>query len=595
MSSSNTPPRKLHNFFSSGAAGQTDAGRRGFVRGSVALAASGALALSGCGGGDDDGIPVSFSHGVASGDPQSDRVILWTRVRVATPAGSTAAPDLRDLSLRWEVASDSEFKTIVASGNAEATAARDHTVKVDAGGLQAGQKYFYRFSCQGQLSPVGRTKTLPAAGSAVTQLKLAVFSCANYPTGYFNVYAEAAKREDLDAAVHLGDYIYEYGRGGYASEQAKALGREVEPAGEIVALDDYRRRYAQYRSDADLQRLHANVPMIAVWDDHEITNDAWTGGAENHQPATEGDFAKRKAAAMQAYHEWMPIRTQGQGEQIYRSFAFGNLLALHMLDTRLVGRDEPLDYAKYTSAAGFNAAAFSADIAQPNRQLLGSAQTSWLQQQLGASTATWQLLGQQVLMGRMNIPAPILFEANNPGSGVSVSAYAAIAAKAQSNPASLTAQERAVLAQPSIPYNLDAWDGYAVARETVLATARQLNKNLVVLAGDTHNAWASDLQDLAGNQVGVEFATSSVTSPGFEQYLPKENPQVLAGALTELIGPLQYADTSRRGFMLITATAQECRSDWVFVSTITSRDYTASVGKSLKVLPGQGQRKLTTV
>ncbi|WIV97447.1 alkaline phosphatase D family protein [Kinneretia aquatilis] len=595
MSSSNTPTRKLHNFFSSGAAGQTDAGRRDFVRGSVALAASGALALSGCGGGDEDGIPVSFSHGVASGDPQSDRVILWTRVRVATPAGSTAAPDLRDLSLRWEVASDSEFKTIVASGNAEASAARDHTVKVDAGGLQAGQKYFYRFSCQGQLSPVGRTQTLPAAGSAVAQLKLAVFSCANYPAGYFNVYAEAAKRDDLDVAVHLGDYLYEYGRGGYASEQAKTLGREVEPAGETIALDDYRRRYAQYRADADLQRLHAKLPMIAVWDDHEITNDAWMNGAENHQPATEGDYAKRKAAAIQAYHEWMPIRSQTNTEQIYRSFAFGNLLALHMLDTRIVGRDEPLDYAKYTGANGFDAVSFGKDMAKTDRQLLGAAQNGWLQQQLAASSATWQVLGQQVLMGRMNIPAPILFEANYPGTGVSVSAYAAMVAKSQLAPATLTAQERAVLAQPSIPYNLDAWDGYAAARETVLATARQLNKNLVVLAGDTHNAWASDLQDLAGNQVGVEFATSSVTSPGFEVYLPKETPQVLAGALTQLIGPLEYADTSRRGFMVITATAQECRSDWVYVSTITSREYTASVGKSLKVLPGQGQRRLVAV
>ncbi|MCV2419758.1 alkaline phosphatase D family protein [Paucibacter sp. DJ2R-2] len=588
-------PSKLHNFFHSAATpadDTADAGRRSFVRGSVALAAGaaglGALGLSGCGGSDMVVIPVSFSHGVASGDPQAERVILWTRVRAKDSA------DLRDLAVRWEVASDADFKTIVASGDAQAAAARDYTVKVDATGLQAGQKYFYRFSCESQYSPVGRTKTLPT-GTTVSQVKLAVFSCANYPAGYFNVYAEAAKREDIDVAVHLGDYIYEYGRGGYASEKAAALGREVEPAGEIVALNDYRRRYAQYRADADLQRLHANVPMIAIWDDHEVCNDSWTDGAENHQPATEGDYAKRKAAAIQAYHEWMPIRSQQSAELIYRSFAFGNLLSLHMLDTRLIGREEPLDYAKYTSASGFNASAFGADLAKPNRQLLGATQTGWLQQQLSTSSATWQVLGQQVLMGRMNIPAPILFEANNPGSGVSVSAYGAIVAKAQSNPASLSAQERAILAQPSIPYNLDAWDGYAAARETVLATARQLNKNLVVLAGDTHNAWASDLQDMAGNQVGVEFATSSVTSPGFEVYLPKENPAQLAGALTQLIGPLEYADTSRRGFMVLTVTAQECRSDWVYVSTITSREYTASVGKSLKVLPGQGQRKLTAV
>ncbi|PND38447.1 alkaline phosphatase [Paucibacter aquatile] len=592
-----TTPTKQHNLLQPALG---DSSRRHFVRGSVALAASGsgllgALSLSGCGSSDSSpeskeppALPVVFTHGVASGDPQNDRVILWTRVRAADSS------DLRELTLRWEVASDTDFKTVVASGTAQAAATRDHTVKVDATGLQAGQSYYYRFSCNGRNSEVGKTKTLPS-GDAISQVKMAVFSCANYPAGYFNVYAEAAKRDDLDVAVHLGDYLYEYGRGGYASEQAKTLGREVEPAGEIVALDDYRRRYAQYRADADLQRLHAKLPMIAVWDDHEITNDAWMNGAENHQPATEGDYAKRKAAAIQAYHEWMPIRSQTNPEQIYRSFTFGNLLALHMLDTRIVGRDEPLDYAKYTGANGFDAVSFGKDMARADRQLLGAAQNGWLQQQLAASGATWQVLGQQVLMGRMNIPAPILFEANYPGTGVSVSAYAAMVAKSQLAPATLTAQERAVLAQPSIPYNLDAWDGYAAARETVLATARQLNKNLVVLAGDTHNAWASDLQDLAGNQVGVEFATSSVTSPGFEVYLPKETPQVLAGALTQLIGPLEYADTSRRGFMVITATAQECRSDWVYVSTITSREYTASVGKSLKVLPGQGQRRLVAV
>ncbi|TDP13380.1 alkaline phosphatase D [Roseateles asaccharophilus] len=561
--------------------------RRDFVRGGLALAAGALVGLPGCGGGDSD-IAVSFAHGVASGDPLADRVILWTRVRAQDSA------DLRDIPLRWEVASDANFATLVASGNTLASAASDFCVKVDATGLKPGQRYWYRFAAYGQTSPVGRTRTLPQG--AVNQVKLAVFSCSNYPAGYFNVYADLARRaeaEAVDVALHLGDYIYEYGRDGYASDKAKAMGREVEPAKEITSLDDYRRRYAQYRSDADLQALHAALPMIAVWDDHEITNDTWKNGAENHQPATEGDFAARKAAAIQAFHEWLPIRSASNREQIYRSFAFGDLLALHMLDTRVIGRDEQLDYARYIDAKGsFNATAFQADMARSDRQLLGAAQTQWLQQQLAGSRATWQVLGQQVLMGRMDIPAPILFEANNPGTGVSVGVYAAIAAKAQSNPASLTAQERAILAQPSIPYNLDAWDGYAVARETLLATASQLDKNLVVLAGDTHNAWASDLKDRSGKQIGVEFATSSVSSPGFETYLPKENPQTLAAALTQLIGPLEYCDTSRRGYMVVTATPAECRSDWIFVNTVTSREFSASLGKSLKVLPGAGQRKL---
>lgn len=557
----------------------TTPSRRDFLRdAALGVVALGTLHLSACGGGDDDP-DVAFAHGVASGDPLADRVILWTRV----------GTDRSAVDVRWEVASDAAFATVVASGTTSTDAARDYTVKVDATGLAAATRYWYRFSVGERRSPVGRTKTLPTGN--VAQVRLAVFSCTNYPAGYFNVYAEAAKRDDLDATVHLGDYLYEYARGGYASGGAAALGREVEPAGEILTLADYRRRHAQYKGDVDAQALHAAAPMIAVWDDHEIANDTWRNGAENHQ-ADEGPFDARRAAALQAYHEWMPTRTGADAGLIYRSFDFGDLLSLHMLDTRLVGRDEQLDYADFITPTGIDAAAFTAAVADPQRQLLGTTQTAWLQQRLAASSATWQVLGQQVLMGRMNIPAPILMEATQPGSGVTVSQYAAIVAKAQANPASLTPMEQAVLAQPSIPYNLDAWDGYAVARETVLGTARQLDKNLVVLAGDTHNAWASDLLDINGNQVGVEFATSSVTSPGFEEYLPGETPATLAAAFTQLIGPLQYCDTSRRGYMLLTATAAECRADWIYVDTIASRSYTADASAAMRVLPGAGQRRL---
>jgi alkaline phosphatase D len=475
-------------------------------------------------------------------------------------------------------------------GSPLASATTDFTVKVDATGLIAGQSYFYRFAAHATTSGTGRCKTLPSGD--VSQVKLAVFSCANYPTGYFHAYAEAAKRTDLDAVVHLGDYIYEYAPGGYASGNAATLSRTVVPAKEIVSLADYRQRYAQYRSDADLQALHAAHAMIAVWDDHEITNDTWRDGAENHQ-ANEGDWAARRNAALQAFHEWMPIRTGSANDRIYRSFDFGRLLSLHMLDTRVIGRDLQLDYANFITQSGFNAAGFTTAISNPARQLLGTTQQAWLQQQLTTSSATWQLLGQQVLMGRMNIPAPILFEAERPGTGVSVSAYGAIVQKAQTNPGALTPTERAILAQPSIPYNLDAWDGYAVARETLLGTAAQLRKNLVVLAGDTHNAWANDLQMLNGTPAGVEFATCSVSSPGFEEYLPNENPQVLAASLRQLITPLKYCDTSRRGFMVVTATPAACRSEWVFVSSILQRSYTASVGGAIQVLAGQN--RLTAV
>jgi alkaline phosphatase D len=567
---------------------RTDRMRRGLLRGLLAGgAAAGAATLAACGGSDDEVavVPVQYLHGVASGDPQSDRVMLWTRLGVAS--GRT-----EPVAVRWEVATDASFSTLVASGSVNTDTNRDWTVKVDATGLQPGRRYSYRFDVGGQRSPVGSTQTLPTG--SVARVRLAVFSCSNYPGGYFHAYADAARRGDLDATVHLGDYIYEYARDGYASAQAAALGRVSEPANEIVSLSDYRRRYAQYRSDPDLQALHAAAPMIAVWDDHELTNDAWRDGAENHQSATEGSFTARRAAAVQAWHEWLPVRTGSDSLQIWRSFDFGNLVSLHMLDTRLIGRDQQLSYASFTTATGIDAARFTAAVTDPNRQLLGAAQTQWLQGQLQRSTATWQIVGQQVLMGRMNIPAPILLEALSPGTGVSVATYSAIATKAATAPATLTAQERAVLAQPSIPYNLDAWDGYAVAREAVLGAARTLDRNLVVLAGDTHNAWANDLLDAGGNRVGVEFATPSVSSPGFESVFT-DNPATLAASLTQLIGPLEYCDTARRGYLVITAEPGQCRGDWVYVSSVTQRGYTAVSDKALRVLPGAAGRRLVAV
>ncbi len=559
-----------------------DGGRRRFVRQiTLGAAALGTLPLAACGGGDDDAPTVQFAHGVASGDPLADRVMLWTRV---TPPADFSA----EIPVQWEVASDAAFASIVARGEVRTSAARDYTVKVDATGLKPATAYHYRFKAFEATSPTGRTRTLPTG--SVAQVKLAVFSCANYPAGYFNVYADAARRGDLDATVHLGDYLYEYGQGGYASGNAAALSRLSQPANEILSLADYRTRHAQYRTDADLQALHAAAPMIAVWDDHEIANDTWMNGAENHQ-AAEGSFSARKAVALQAYHEWMPTRN-AQPDVIYRSFAFGNLLALHMLDTRVVGRDAQVDYAAFFKPGGFDAAGFTAAVGNPARQLLGTAQTQWLQQQMTASSATWQVLGQQVLMGRVNIPAPILMETLQPGSGVTVSRYAAIVAKARTAPATLTPEEQAILAQPSIPYNLDAWDGYQAARETVLGMARAMNKNLVVLAGDTHNAWASELNDMNGNPVGVEFATSSVSSPGFEEYLPNENPATLSAALLQLVEPLKYCDTARRGYMVVTATATECRAQWVYVNTITSRQFTTSAETTLAVQAGTPGRLL---
>lgn len=550
--------------------------RRLFLRnvtlGSMAVGSG--LPLAACGGDDDAPAPVapavSYQHGVASGDPLADRVMLWTRV---TPVAEGT------VTVQWEVASDEAFTKVVKSGSAETSAERDYTVKVDVTGLTAATVYHYRFAVGTQRSPVGRARTLPTG--AVDRVRLAVFSCSNYPAGYFNVYAAAARDGAFDAAVHLGDYIYEYGAGGYASDTAAALGRLSVPPTEITQLSDYRRRYAQYRTDPDLQALHAAMPIIAVWDDHEIANDTWTGGAENHTEGTEGAFAVRRAAAIQAYHEWMPTRLPdpARPDVIYRSFDFGNLLSLHMLDTRNIGRDRQIDMAAYAAGAAHD----------PARQLLGAEQNAWLSTRLQTSTATWQVLGQQVLMGRMTIPASV---AQSPDAATMTAYITAV----QTPAAARTAEQQALVAQPKVPYNLDAWDGYQANRESVLAAAAANDRNLVVLSGDTHNAWASDLTLAAdGRKVGVEFATSSVSSPGFEAYLPTVSPAQLSGAFPMLIDDLVYADTSRRGFMVLEATSAEARAQWVYVDTISQRTFTTVVGAQLRTLPGAGNRRVVAV
>lgn len=542
--------------------------RRVILRGAVLLAmglASGA-SLTGCGGGGDDGDPAlradgPFLHGVASGDPLRDRVILWTRVSAAAPGA---------LSVAWQVALDPDFAVIVTQGTATASPEQDYTVKVDATGLQPGTAYWYRFVQGLNRSPAGRTRTLPEGN--VQQVRFGVFSCANFPAGYFNAYAHAAARGDLDFALHLGDYIYEFGLLGYASQLAIAIDRESQPPHEILTLDDYRKRHAQYKTDPDLRALHAQVPMIAVWDDHDLADNAWEAGAANHDPATEGSFEARRAAAIRAYHEWLPTRLPDPANplKIYRSFDFGNLASLHMLDTRLVGRDRQHTLEQFLAG----------ETQGTERQLLGVEQAGWLTDKLTASTATWQVLGQQVLMARMLIPLSVASAFNLETLGAFLLAQATPEAQRSD-------EQRALVAQQRVPYNLDAWDGYPAARESVLAVAKALNRNLVSLAGDTHNAWASDLTDAAGANVGVEFAAASVSSPGFERALPLIAHAILEDAFPRMVPDLRYAETSKRGYLVLTLTPQEARGDWIQVNTVLSRDYTASTAMSLKTVPAQ--------
>jgi len=528
-----------------------------------AVLSSGAM-LSACG--SNESPMVNFDYGVASGDPLSDRVIVWTHAKYQ---------DLTDaVPLTWQVASDLEFTKILASGSGQSNAETGYTFKADATGLSPNLTYYFRFQSGLHTSPIGKTKTLPIG--SVSDVKLAVMSCSNYPAGFFNVYAEVA-RSDADVAIHLGDYIYEYAATGYASEKAASLGRTSVPANEILTLSDYRLRHAQYKSDADSKQLHASKPIIAVWDDHEFANDAYKDGADNHTPATEGSFAARKAVAIQAYHEWMPIRSGSDKSKIYRSFNFGNLLSLHMLDTRSVGRDQQVEITDLINPA--KQAAAIATLSSPTRQLMGAEQVQWLQGQMATSTATWQVIGQQVLMARMEFPLTIL-QALNPSD---TSAQAQVAGQkaitdyltakgkdAQGYP--LTAIETALLNQPKLGYNLDAWDGYPAAREILLATAAQLKKRLVVLAGDTHNAWHSDLTLMSGQKVGEEFATSSVSSPGLEAYLSLPPAQIKA-IFEGVVKDLKWMDASRRGYLKLTVSSSQVQGEWFFIDTISSRAY----------------------
>jgi len=596
--------------------------RRSFLRLSAlgVTAAVVSVGVTGCFSGSDDENEVilspikgAFSHGVASGDPLSKQVILWTRF---VPEQAQA------VEVRWQVALDAAFSQVVTDGRASVSAQSDYTLKVDAAGLQPNTRYYYRFRVGEILSPVGITKTLPT--NNVNQVKLAVFSCANYPAGFFHAYAEAAKRNDLDAVLHLGDYIYEYARGGYASADAARLGREVMPAGEILTLADYRTRYAQYRSDPDLRALHAKSAFICVWDDHEIANDTWKDGAENHNPATEGSFAARKQAAIQAYVEWMPIRpviVNGMLE-LARSFQWGNLLNLSMLDTRVIARSEPLDYAKFNNlSTPADAEAFSDAMADRTRTMLGATQRTWLFNEF-KRPAKWHVLGQQVLMGRMHLPAAVALQLMTIPEYAKLGALAQLAGRAQVEDQTLTAAElqflqenvklltpekMAQLQLPNIPYNLDAWDGYEVERRMILAEAIKNKLNLVVLAGDTHNAWANQLTLPAGTDpldlelvAGIELATSSVSSPGFEDptYLNLDTPQKVLEAeagVPQLVKGLRYINMSDRGYMLVTFEAEKVTSEWIFVSSIKEKAYTLLTerGKTMTATPRQATVNVT--
>jgi len=503
-----------------------------------------------------------FTHAVASGDPGHDNVLLWTRF----VGGGEAA------MLRAEVAEEPGFGRIVARAEGAATLAKDWTAKLRVTGLTPGRWYFYRFvGPDGGVSPLGRTRTLPAG--RLDRFNIAVFSCSNKGFGYFNAYGHAAKRADLDLIVHVGDYFYEYRPGVYPAVAQQVGGRVPVPDHELIALADYRARYADYRTDPDLAALHRNFPVISIWDDHEFANDGWTGGAENHQ-SDEGPWEDRKAHARQAYYEWLPV-----AERPYNRYDIGDLVTMLVLDTRIEGRDEQLSLAAAAQAGKEGLIAFrDGPWSDPKRTLMGLPQEQWVADELKSSThgrTRWQLLAQQIVMAKVNTPKEAA-QWVGPDAPKRIQAFV---------------QAGIVAASVGLPANLDSWGGYAPARERLLASAQDAGASLVVVSGDSHNAWAADLAH-GGKPAGVEFAGQSVTSPGYESAL-KADPKVVAAGIVAASPELKWCDTSRRGYVTVAFTPAEARADWVFMADV--RTPGTATGADQAAVAKHGRNRMSLV
>ncbi len=468
-----------------------------------------------------------FYHGVASGDPMSDRVIIWTRV---TPVYN------KDVEVKWQVATDNTFKIVINSGTVKAKKANDFTLQVDVDGLQENTKYFYRFEALGNKSIIGKTRTAPQ--SEVDSLKFALVTCANYETGFFNAYARIAERKDLNAVIHLGDYFYEYASTKYGSTTLDTTyGRYVVPENELVDLADYRLRYAKYHLDKDLRKAHQNLPFIVIWDDHEIANDAYMDGAQNHQPELEGDWNQRKAAAKKAFFEWLPIR----GKKVYRKINFGNLADLIMLDERLEGRTKQLNMS-------------DPHLTDSSRTILGKKQYDWFTEQLKNSAANWKLIGNQVIFSQWNIQRK----------------------------------------HPKMYKFTDKWAGYPVERDKILTFIKDNEvDNIVILSGDFHSSMAFDITDAPLSQnnseqlqaLAVEVVTPSITAPNYDFFLPASTIKSIKNMYMN--DPknrhLKYLDLINHGYLLVTVKKDEVRSDWYYVDRIDRESPNEYLAKSIYV------------
>ncbi|MBJ7907232.1 alkaline phosphatase D family protein [Streptomyces sp. NPDC003656] len=493
-----------------------------------------------------------FAHGVASGDPLPDGVLLWTRVTPVPEAlpGSGVGPDTE---VSWTVARDKALTSVVASGSATATAAADHTVKADIRGLAPATDYWFRFSSGGTDSPVARTRTAPAADANVAGLRFGVVSCANWEAGYFSSYRHLAARGDLDAWLHLGDYIYEYGSGEYGTRDKVV--RPHAPTHEILTLADYRVRHAKYKTDPDLQALHLKAPVVAIWDDHEFADNAWSGGATNHTEGAEGTWSARQAAAKQAYFEWMPVRPAVAGTT-YRRLRFGKLADLSLLDLR--------------SFRSQQASTASGAVDDPDRTITGRAQLDWLKAGLKASDTRWRLVGNSVMI-----------------SPFSVGSLSADLLKPLAKLLGLP--------QEGIALNTDQWDGYTDDRRELLAHLRtNAIGNTVFLTGDIHMAWANDVPYDAGTyplsaSAATEFVVTSLTSDNLDDIV-----KVPEGTVSAVAAPViqaanrhvHWVDTDRHGYGVLDITADRAQMDYYVISDRANPDATSAWARSYRTRSG---------
>jgi alkaline phosphatase D len=495
-----------------------------------------------------------FKHGVASGDPHPTSVILWTRV-TPTPQATPGSGKGPRVSVRWQVATDRRFRHVVAKGTFTTSAARDHTVKLEAKGLRPRTAYFYRFLYRGVSSRVGRTKTAPAPHASPRNLRFGVVSCANLPGGYFSAYRHLARRNDLDAVLHLGDYLYEYGPGEYGDVRTPV------PPREMVSIADYRQRHAQYKQDADLQALHAKYPFIATWDDHEVANDAWRRGAENHDPASEGPFLARRRRAHRAYDEWMPVRlgesvALGDGTRMFRRLRFGRLAELSMLDLRTYrSKQAELAMTPVPSADG--------TVSDPKRTITGDAQMHWLKDSLRQDRAQWKLVGNPVMI------APVVFPPLPADVTRKINDFAGL------------------LPENGAPYNVDQWDGYTADRREVFAhLADHGIQNTVFLTGDIHSGWACDLPLDAGTypaesgrSVATEFVCTSITSDNLNDITgtaPARSSIPVEAAIQANNRHVKYLNFDDHGFSVLDVTAARTQMDYYIISDKTDPNATVS-------------------